>query len=248
MPRTLLIKITRGCPTKQTTHKTNKIRSFRYFAVFWCVTVYCLSWLFVLHFGAISRPLSVIVALITKTYLYNFDPLKPHFYILKLGFTGVYIIFLIPAQKHILWVLVRNRLNEAVLTSTHNVCFEQKYGNIKGVFFCIAFFFFIFFFLSQNFQFLEVKFSIYSNRRVFIMPDIFYPIFVLRLFTPRKVKIKTPLRWSTGDVLRLICSCYQSSPLFERIWTCASSKYINQTEQHVVCSVSLLSNFASMAI
>ena len=31
---------------------------------------------------------------ITKTYLYNFDLLKPHFYIVKLGFTGVYIIFL----------------------------------------------------------------------------------------------------------------------------------------------------------
>ena len=31
---------------------------------------------------------------ITKTCLYNFDPLKPHFYIVKLGFTGVYIIFL----------------------------------------------------------------------------------------------------------------------------------------------------------
>ena len=30
---------------------------------------------------------------ITKTSLYNFDPLKPHFYIVKLGFTGVYIIF-----------------------------------------------------------------------------------------------------------------------------------------------------------
>ena len=44
---------------------------------------------------------------ITKTYLYNFDPLKPHFYIEKLGFTGVYIIFLISAQKHRLWVLVR---------------------------------------------------------------------------------------------------------------------------------------------
>ena len=29
---------------------------------------------------------------ITKTYLYNFDPLEPHFYIVKLGFTGVYII------------------------------------------------------------------------------------------------------------------------------------------------------------
>ena len=44
---------------------------------------------------------------ITKTYLYNIDPLKPHFYIVKLGFTGVYIIFLISAQKHRLWVLVR---------------------------------------------------------------------------------------------------------------------------------------------
>ena len=36
---------------------------------------------------------------ITKTCLYNFDPLKPHFYIVKLGFTGVYIIFLISAQN-----------------------------------------------------------------------------------------------------------------------------------------------------
>ena len=36
---------------------------------------------------------------ITKTYLYNFDSLKPHFYIVKLGFTGVYIIFLISAQN-----------------------------------------------------------------------------------------------------------------------------------------------------
>ena len=26
---------------------------------------------------------------ITKTRLYNFDPLKPHFYIVKLGFTGL---------------------------------------------------------------------------------------------------------------------------------------------------------------
>ena len=32
--------------------------------------------------------------IITKTHLYSFDPLKPHFYIVKLGFTGVYINFL----------------------------------------------------------------------------------------------------------------------------------------------------------
>ena len=44
---------------------------------------------------------------ITKICLYNFEPLKPHSYIVKLGFTGVYIIFLISAQKQRLWVLVR---------------------------------------------------------------------------------------------------------------------------------------------
>ena len=47
------------------------------------------------------------VPIITKIYLYNFDPLKPILNIVKLGFTGVYIIFLISAQKHRLWVLVR---------------------------------------------------------------------------------------------------------------------------------------------
>ena len=30
-----------------------------------------------------------------KTYLYSFDPIKPHFYIVNLGFIGVYIYFLI---------------------------------------------------------------------------------------------------------------------------------------------------------
>ena len=44
---------------------------------------------------------------ITKIYLYNFDPLKPHFYIVKQGFTGVYIIFLILLKQHRLWVLIR---------------------------------------------------------------------------------------------------------------------------------------------
>ena len=36
---------------------------------------------------------------ITKTYLYYFDPLEPHFYMAKLVFTRVYIIFLISAQN-----------------------------------------------------------------------------------------------------------------------------------------------------
>ena len=50
----------------------------------------------------------------------------------------------------------KNRLAEAVLTSTHNLCFEQKCENID-------------FFLSESFSFLVVKFSIYFNRRVFVM-------------------------------------------------------------------------------
>ena len=54
-----------------------------------------------------SVPKDQKIQFITKTYLYSFDPLKSHLYIVKLGFTRVYIIFLISAQKHRLWVLVR---------------------------------------------------------------------------------------------------------------------------------------------
>ena len=38
----------------------------------------------------------------------------------------------------------------------HNLCFEQKYEKNISVF------------VSENFQFLEVKFSVYLNRRVFV--------------------------------------------------------------------------------
>ena len=92
-----------------------------------------------------------MIIFITKTCLYKFDPLKPHFYIVKLGLTGVYIILLIVAQNHRLWILVRT-----ASPSTHNLCFEQKYEKYQS-------------FLSENFQFLEMKFSIYLNRRVFVM-------------------------------------------------------------------------------
>ena len=36
---------------------------------------------------------------ITKTCLYKYDHRKPHFYIVKLGFIGVYIIFHISARN-----------------------------------------------------------------------------------------------------------------------------------------------------
>ena len=40
--------------------------------------------------------------------------------------------------------------------STHNLCFEQKYEKYWN-------------FLSENFHFLVVKFSVYLNRHVFVM-------------------------------------------------------------------------------
>ena len=33
-----------------------------------------------------------VIKFFTKTHLYNFNPLNPTYYIVKLGFTGVYII------------------------------------------------------------------------------------------------------------------------------------------------------------
>ena len=71
----------------------------------------------------------------------NSDTLKPHFYIVKLGFTGVDIIFLISTQKPripSIYVLSRNMKNIRI-------------------------------FLSETFPLLVVKFSIYLNRRVFVM-------------------------------------------------------------------------------
>ena len=43
----------------------------------------------------------------SRKHNYIVLPLKSHFYIVKLGFTGVYINFLISSQNHRLWVLVR---------------------------------------------------------------------------------------------------------------------------------------------
>ena len=48
---------------------------------------------------AAMKPCSLSITIHQKTCLYNFDPLKPHFYTVKLGFTGGYIIFLISAQN-----------------------------------------------------------------------------------------------------------------------------------------------------
>ena len=52
-----------------------------------------------------------------------------------------------------------NRLAETVLKGTRNVCFEQKFEKYQS-------------FLSENFQFLEVKISTYLYRHLFVMRQI----------------------------------------------------------------------------
>ena len=105
-----------------------------------------------------EQPPNRLLNNITKTCLYNFDPLKPHFYIVKLGFTGAIHYFSCFAKNidcgYSLWVLV-----EAVLTSTHNLCFENKYEKYQNLNFYL-----------EIFLCLVVKFLIYSNRRLFVKP------------------------------------------------------------------------------
>ena len=62
----------------------------------------------------------------------------------------------------------KNRLVEAVLRSTHNLCFEQKYEKYPN-------------FSSENFHFLVVKFSVCLNRRVFVMMTFIFNFYFLEI-------------------------------------------------------------------
>ena len=68
---------------------------------------------------------------ITKTCPYKFYPLKLHFHIIKLGFTGVYIIFHISAQKHRLWVRVRTPSPRRVLRVPSIYVLSNNMKNIR---------------------------------------------------------------------------------------------------------------------
>ena len=64
-------------------------------------------------------------------------------------------IFYISAQNIDCWYSLEPP-HRGVLASNHNLYFEQKYENYQN-------------FSSESFHFLVVKFSIYLNRRVFVM-------------------------------------------------------------------------------
>ena len=74
----------------------------------WQLIYHALMLLMLLFFGGFFCCCCFVVfCFITKTYLYNFDPLKPHFYIEKTGvYRGVHY-FSYFCSKNRLWVLVR---------------------------------------------------------------------------------------------------------------------------------------------
>ena len=69
-----------------------------------------------------------------KTCLYNVDPLKPHFYLVKLGFSGLFIIFLISAKniggsneypQSMFWAEIR-KISDFLSENLHHVFFGGK--------------------------------------------------------------------------------------------------------------------------
>ena len=78
----------------------------------------------------------------------------------KTGIYRVCIIFFISAQKHRLWVLVRTASAGRFSRVPQSVFLAEIWKILES--------------LSENFQFMVVTFSIYLNRRAFVMRRIIY--------------------------------------------------------------------------
>ena len=91
----------------------------------------------------------------SNVHISSFDPLKPQFYIGKLGFTG-YTLFFLFLLKNIDCGYPLEPPRRGGSNEYHNLCFEQKYEKYQN-------------FYLKIFIFLVVEFLIYLNRRVFVM-------------------------------------------------------------------------------
>ena len=111
---------------------------------------------------------------ITKTCLYYVDPLQPHFYIAKLGFTGLHINFLISAQNIDCGYSLEPPQRGGSKEYPQSMFLSRNLKKILE-------------FLSKNFHFLVVKFLVYLNRLVFVMA----------------CKISEPYKIRTAKTLRL---------------------------------------------
>ena len=96
------------------------------------------------------------VDITTKTCLHNFDPLKPHFYIVKLGFTGVHFSFLSFAKN----IDCGYSLEQPRQGGSNGYPQSIFWAEIRAISDC---FYLNFFHISV------VKYSVYLNRHVFEM-------------------------------------------------------------------------------
>ena len=84
-----------------------------------------------MRFGRLTYTFRII----RKTWPCNVYPLEPHFYILNLGYAGVYIFFLFFLQKR-LWVLVRTA-SPTIYVLSKNKIYIYIYINLLKIFiFC----------------------------------------------------------------------------------------------------------------
>ena len=142
---------------------------------------------------------------IMKTCLYNVDPLKPRFNTVKLGFAGVYIIFLISAEKHTLWVLVR--------TARRGGCNEYPQSMFWAEIWKLSEF------LSENFHFsLAVEFSVYLNRRVFVMFLLNLYVYLVQKVRPEQSNVCYDGMWPFNDVTQRTCSGTEPGRHFKTDW------------------------------
>ena len=96
-----------------------------------------------------------VLSSIPKTPLCNFDPIKPHFYIVKLGFTGIYIICLF-LLKNIDYGYSLEPPRRGGSNEYPQSMFWAEVWKISECF-------------IWKFSFLVVKFSVHFNRQVFVI-------------------------------------------------------------------------------
>ena len=96
---------------------------------------------------------------IMKTCRCNVNPLTPHFYIVKLGFTRIIFFYLFYALKQRSWVLVRTALRRSQRVPTINVL-SKIIRNISQ-------------FLIRNFHFYSQEILLVLHGHVFVMRPVF---------------------------------------------------------------------------
>ena len=133
---------------------------------------------------------------ITKTYLYNFDPLRPHFNIVNWGLQGCTLFFLFLLKN-----IDCGYSLEAPRPPRRGGSNQYSQSMFWAEIWKISEFF-----LSENCQFLDVKFSIYLNRHVFVMIRPF-----LHIILSIKDSLQQQIHYNGNIFGNKCCRCNEGS-------------------------------------